>query len=366
LEPRADTIASYGATAAADRSHRTVDLKSRLRERARELGLADLGFTTAEPLPRAEAYERWLAEGRNATMDWLHPGERTRPTDLMEGARTLIVAAARYARPEREPAPIAAYAQRGDYHRVLRQALRTLAAELRALVPGSRTRLAVDTSPIREREAAMRAGVGWIGKNTMVVHAQHGCYTLLGELLWTEEIEPDPPAVDHCGECRRCLDACPTAAFPAPYELDARRCLGYWTIEHRGSIPPELREALSTRAFGCDACLAACPFGGRTLFAESELLPTSDALAHASLRDLIVLARDRFWKTFRATPVERARRRGMLRNLLVAAGNSGDASLLALVAPFADDPDAMIAEHARDAAARLAATAPAGRTEPLP
>jgi len=356
VEQRADTIAPYRATVAADRPPRAPSdlLKARLRERAAALGIAELGFTTADPLPRAGFYERWHAEGRAATMHWLRSGERTDPADLLPGARSLIVAAARYARPAQEPAPIAAYAQRDDYHRVLRRALRVLSAELRAIVPGSATRVAVDTAPIREREAAMRAGVGWIGKNTMLVHLQHGCYTLLGEILWTEPVEPDPAAVDHCGECRRCLDACPTGAFPAPYQIDARRCLSYWTIEQRGPLPPEMARALSTRAFGCDACLAACPYGGRALFAEGSLLPTRSDLAGATLRDLLERARDRFWKTFRTTPVERARRRGMLRNLLAAAGNSGDGSLLDLVAPFRDDPDALLAESARRAVAQLA------------
>jgi epoxyqueuosine reductase len=190
----------------------------------------------------------------------------------------------------------------------------------------------------------------------MLVSARHGCYTLLGEILWSEELEPDPPAVDHCGECRRCLDACPTGAFPREYELDARRCLSYWTIEQREPLPPEMRAAQSTRAFGCDACLAACPFGGRSLLAESPLLPTRPDLGGATLRELIGMARDRFWKNFRTTPVERARRRGMLCNLLAAAGNSGDASLRALVATFADDPDSRIAGAARVAEALLADT----------
>jgi epoxyqueuosine reductase len=351
--PAADTIASYGSTA----------LKVRLREVALAAGLAEVGFTTADPLPHADHYERWLAEGKSATMRWLEPATRARPRDLLDGARTMVVAMARYAKPEREPAPIAAYALRRDYHRDLKRALRTVSAAMRELVPGSRTRVAVDTAPLLEREAAMRAGLGWIGKNTMVVHLQHGCYTLLGEILWSEELEPDPPALDHCGECRRCLDACPTAAFPREYELDARRCLSYWTIEQRGPIPDDLREPLATRAFGCDACLAACPYGGRSVLAESGLLPTRAPLAARSLRELIELARDRFWKTFRDTPVERARRRGMLRNLMVAAGNSGDASLLDVVAPFADDRDATIAEHARHAAQRLARIAKPTTTE---
>ncbi len=347
----ADTNGPYGANRDADRRARW---KEELRALARTLGLADLGVTDAGPLPHGDYYERWVADGRGATMSWLAPDTRTRPTDLLPEARTLIAVAARYAKPEHEPQPIAAYALRDDYHHSLKRAVRRLSAQLREWVPGSVTRTTVDTAPIREREAAMRAGLGWIGKNTMLVHPQHGCYTLLGTILWSEALPPDAPAVDHCADCRRCLDACPTDAFPAPYELDARRCLSYWTIEQREALPPELAAAQGTRAFGCDACLAACPFGGRTLHAESPLLPTLAPLQAMGLATLLEEARARFWKHFRRTPVERARRHGFLRNLLVAAGNSGDVALLPVVARFCDDLDPRIAGAARDAQSRLA------------
>jgi epoxyqueuosine reductase len=362
VERAADTFASEGATGPpptpAAASVETPDrLKERLRRRGRELGLDEVGFTGADALPRADYVERWLADGRAGEMDYLkRGGPRHRPELVLDGVRTIVVGAARYQRPRSEPSHVAAYAQRGDYHPGLRKALRPLAAELRAAVPGSATKICIDTAPILEREAAARAGVGWIGKNTMVVHEELGCYTLLGLILWTGELPPDPPAVDHCGRCRRCLDACPTGALDEPYRMDARRCLSYLTIEQRGPIAPEFRDALSVRAFGCDACLAACPFGGPRLFTDAPLLPTDASLADAPLRELIERARDRFWKSFRATPIERARRRGFLRNLLIAAGNAGDPGLRDVVAPFADDPDTLLAEHARSALARMAAT----------
>lgn len=266
MERAADTFAPDGATgpqrAPAPASAEPPDrLKERLRRRARELGLDEVGFTGADALPRADYVERWLAEGR--------------------------------------------------------------------------------------------AGVGWIGKNTLIVHPTLGCYTLLGLILWTGELPPDPPAVDQCGRCRRCLDACPTGALDAAYQMDARRCLSYVTIEQRGPIAPEFREALSLRAFGCDACLAACPFGGARLFEDAPLLPTDRSLAGASLRELLERARDRFWKSFRATPIERARRRGFLRSLLIAAGNAGDPELRDVVMPFAEDADTLLAEHARWALQRI-------------
>jgi epoxyqueuosine reductase len=363
LELAADTNGPYGANRDADRRARW---KEELRTQARALGLADLGVTDASPLPRGDHYDRWVTDGRGATMSWLEPGTRTRPTDLLPQARTLIAVAARYPKPEREPQPIAAYALRDDYHHALKRAVRRLSAQLREWVPGSATRTTVDTAPLREREAAMRAGIGWIGKNTMLVHPQHGCYTLLGTILWTEELPPDPPAVDHCAECRRCLDACPTGAFPAPYELDARRCLSYWTIEQRAELPAEMQAAQGTRAFGCDACLAACPFGGRTLHAESPLLPTLAPLAAMGLATLLEEGRARFWKHFRRTPVERARRHGFLRNLLVAAGNSGDPALRSAVAPFCDDQDPRLVAAARDALARLDLAAIPAASRPGP
>jgi epoxyqueuosine reductase len=369
VERAADTFASDGATrplrAPASASAESSDsspgsspaslpeslpesLKERLRRRGLELGLDAVGFTGADALPRSDYLERWLAEGRHGEMNYLKSGgPRHRPELLLDGARTIVVGAARYQRPRDEPAPLAAYAQRGDYHPGLRKALRPLAAELRAAVPGSATKICIDTAPILEREAAARAGVGWIGKNTLIVHRELGCWTLLGLILWTGELPPDPPAVDQCGRCRRCLDACPTGALDDAYRMDARRCLSYVTIEQRGPIAPEFRDALSVRAFGCDACLAACPFGGPRLFDDAPLLPTDRALAGAPLRELLERARDRFWKSFRATPIERARRRGFLRNLLIAAGNAGDPGLRELVAPFADDADTLLAEHAR-------------------
>jgi epoxyqueuosine reductase len=358
VERAEDTIDSGHATGPLPAPF-TTRLKEELRRRARELGLDEVGFTTADELPRADYVARWLDDGRAGEMTYLaRGGPRHRPELLLEGARTIVVGMARYQRPRGEPSHLAGYAQRGDYHPGLRKALRPLAAELRAAVPGSATKICIDAAPILEREAAMRAGVGWIGKNTLVVHQELGCWTLLGLILWTGELPPDPPAVDHCGRCRRCLDACPTQALTAPYEMDARRCLSYVTIEQRGAIPDEFREALGVRAFGCDACLAACPFGGASLFDDAPLLPTDPSLAGASLRDLLERARDRFWKSFRATPIERARRRGFLRNLLVAAGNAGDAGLREVVLPFRDDEDTLVADHARWALQRLEGSCP--------
>jgi len=327
--------------------------KERIRTRARELGLDDLGFTTAEPLPHEEFLARWLGDGRAGGMSYLQRGARARPQGLLPEARTLLVAAARYARSPEEPRPIAAYAQRRDYHHTLRDALQELAGFLEQEVPRSSTRVVVDTAPLLEREAAQRAGLGWIGKSTLLVHPSFGCFTLLGEILWTHAVEPDLPGTDRCGTCRQCLDACPTGALDAAYQMDARRCLSYMTIEQRGDVPEEYRTALGTRAFGCDACLVACPFGTRNVFEDGALLPTADELRDASLAELLEQASQRFRAAFGWTPVERARKRGLLRSLLLAAGNSADVGLAAQVRRFLDDDDLAIREHARWALARL-------------
>jgi epoxyqueuosine reductase len=328
-------------------------LKDRLRRRALQLGLDDLGFTTAAPLPHETYLKRWLDQGRAGQMSYLRRGERARPTFLLDGARTLLVAAVRYAKPSSHPTAIAAYAQRPDYHRVLREALELLAEDLRLLQGGTLTRVVVDTAPILEKEAAARAGVGWIGKNTMLVHASMGCYTLLGEILWTGELPADPEGVDRCGRCRRCLDACPTGALVAPYEMDARRCLSYMTIEQRGEIPEEFREPMEQRVFGCDDCIAVCPFGGSSLLQEGTLLPTETDLENPSLADLFRAVEHSFRRALGWTPVERTRKRGFLRSLLIATGNSRDAELLPWVEGYLEDEDPRIREHAAWAAERL-------------
>lgn len=336
-----------------DLPHSETSRKEWLRQRARELGLDALGITSTEPLPHEAYRKEWLDQGCAGEMHYLQRPDPVRPTSLLEGSRTLLVGAARYARPRDEGTPLAAYAQREDYHRVLRVPLEALAADLRALESGSRTRVLVDTAPLLEREAAARAGLGWIGKNTMLVHLQLGCFTLLGEILWTGRLEPDAPGVDHCLDCQRCLEACPTGALTAPYQMDARLCLSYLTIEQRGQVPDDLRTQTGTRAFGCDACLNACPFGGRNVFREGRLLPTEPELRDASLAELLDRASARFKKTFGWTPIERTRKRGLLRSLLIAAGNSGDPSLLSRVESFLGDEDPRIQEHAHWARTRL-------------
>lgn len=333
-------------------SHLPSDRKALLKQKALELGLDDMGFAGAEPLPHANYLESWLLQGKAGAMTYLSRPGRADPRSLLPGAQSLLVGLARYARPPRHPAPIAAYATRADYHRSLRTVLLQLAEMLQGFEPGSSVYVAVDTSPLVEREAAARAGVGWIGKNTMLVHRTHGCYTLLGEVLWTGYLPPDTPGTDLCGSCTRCLEACPTDAL-TPYAMDPRRCLSYWTIERRGEVPEEFREALGPRAFGCDACIEACPFGTRRGSEEGRLLPTDAEMAGSSLAELLPRAATHFRKSFGWTPVERARKRGFLKGLLLATGNSCDAALRESIRPFLEDSDPEVQECARWAWNRL-------------
>lgn len=244
------------------------DKSAILRRRASEVGFCRVGVTVAVPIERGDYLLRWLQTGRAGGMDYLKRNLHIRndPSRILDGARCVIVAAMNYHQeapdqPEDHPTGrVAMYAWGNDYHRVVRDRLKRLAALLRCDIDEPfRTRICVDTAPLLERELAAAAGVGWIGKNTMVMHQTVGSYFFLGTIVTTLDLEPDEPAVDHCGTCRQCLDACPTQAFPAPYEMDASRCISYLTIEHREAIPPELQQSMGAWIFGCDVCQEVCP-----------------------------------------------------------------------------------------------------------
>jgi epoxyqueuosine reductase len=302
-------------------------------------------------------------------MAWLgrRAAEREDPRRVLAGARSLVVAALVYD-PGDEPARpagsgrVARYAGGRDYHDVVLERLEALEREIAALAPGARTRCYVDTGPVLERPHAARAGLGWIGKNTLLLHPALGSYLFLGVVLTDLALAPGTPEPDHCGSCRACLDACPTDAFPEPYVLDASRCLSYTTIELRGAIPEPLREAQADWVFGCDVCQEVCPWNRRS---RREVPPDAGGLRAALARRPAWSAPALAWllaldeAAFRAhagdTALARTRWRGLLRNALVAAGNRGDASLLPAVRRHAEGADALLAEHARWALARLEA-----------
>ncbi|MGA2245671.1 MAG: tRNA epoxyqueuosine(34) reductase QueG [Verrucomicrobiota bacterium] len=346
-------------------------MKDAIRQRARELGFDDCRFTCADAPASAARFRRWLAQNRNGEMAWLERSaeKRADPQKVLGGARTIIVLAASYARgggqdaSEPGPAPrssrhgrIARYARFADYHDVLAEPLRALTEFVnQAGGAGTRSLWYVDTGPLLERDLAQRAGLGFVGKHTNAISRRLGNWIFLAEILTTLELEPDLPEENHCGKCIRCLAACPTRAITAPFELDARRCISYLTIELKGAIPVELRPAMGNRIFGCDDCLAVCPWNR---FARAGRAMQPQARGDLDQPDLIALLQldeAGFKARFAGTPLLRTKRRGLLRNVCVALGNTGDAGALPALERAAGDAEPLIAEHARWAMQQIAA-----------
>jgi epoxyqueuosine reductase len=341
-------------------------------ERVKSLALAagfDLaGVARAESTPETEFLREWLARGYAGEMDYLERRveERVDPRRLLEGARSVVAVGLVYdpggaCEPKPGTGEVARYAGGEDYHTVLRERLRALEAGLEALAARPlRMRSYVDTGPVAERVFAAYAGLGWIGKNTCLIHPRLGSYLFLAVLVTDLELAPDAREPDHCGSCRACLDACPTDAFAAPYVLDATRCISYTTIEARGPIAPGLREAHGDRLFGCDICQEVCPWNLRErrrvpadgLGLRARLAPRS-AWLRPSLVWVLGLTEEAWREVTRKTALRRTKHHGLLRNALVAAGNSGDVALVPHVRRHAEGPDPLLAEHARWALERL-------------
>ena len=310
------------------------ELKERLRAQALALGFARCGFASTARLPHAEQLQDWLAAGCHGEMDYLarDAAERAEPRRLLAGAQSAIVCLASYIHHDRDEAPpatglgrIARYARGPDYHRVLRERLGALDQWLRVQALGEEqldgrieTRAAVDTSPLLERELAVAAGLGFIGKNTLLISAGLGSYTLIGTLLCSLRFEADPPAAHGCGACQRCLDSCPTAALGPPYRLDARRCISYLTIESRSPIPPALLPSWGDWVFGCDACQASCPFNRPTpamrAAAPDPLLGAESALGQLPLGELVALRSGAYRRLVRGRALARTSRPSWIRN----------------------------------------------------
>jgi epoxyqueuosine reductase len=339
---------------------RSMTLKREIRERAAALGFDLCGFTTGSPPESAPRLLDALRENRHAEMKWLarNADKRTDPGRVLPGIKSVITLAAAHAGPS-GPAPrgsgvVAAYARHNDYHEVLAAPLRDLAAFIDAHTGGSaRSLWYVDTGPILERDLAQRAGIGFAGKHTNLIAPRLGNWLLLSEILTTAAIEPDPPQVNRCGTCSRCITACPTGAITAPFILDARRCISYLTIELRGAIPEPLRPAIGNRIFGCDDCLAACPWN--KFAREGRLLSAAARPDLRSLDLLEVLGMDaqNFKQRFSGTPMERTRRNGLRRNACVALGNTAGTEALPALRVAASDADPIVAEHAAWAVRRI-------------
>ena len=352
-------------------------LKRDVRAAARAAGFDQVGFAPAAAPAHAEAYEAWLASGYHGEMGYMAREDAVRrrldPREALPGCRTLIVVSLLYGsapagttgrgggpvgrgdpdRHRRLPV-VARYALGRDYHDVFEERLDALSAAIEGLSPGARTQRYVDYGPVLERDHAQRAGLGWIGRNTMLLHPDLGSYFMLGELLTDLEIEPDPPFVhDRCGTCRRCIDACPTDAILDGRLLDARLCISYLTIELRGSIPETLRPAIGNRVFGCDICQEVCPWNrdapvpAEAPFAPrpGQPVPPEDMIAWAE--ELAPLDANEFRARYRGTAFSRPGRDGLLRNLAVGLGNAGGLAARPILRRLAEDPSPLVREHAR-------------------
>lgn len=338
-------------------------MKQALQQRARELGFDGCRVTTATPPEHVREFRRWLADQRHGEMAWLERNahKRTNPVEVLPGAKSVLTLAVSYElNPSDSPSStpnsgvIARYARFKDYHDVIGERLQQLTAYVNELGgPGTRSLWYVDTGPLLERDLAQRAGLGFVGKHTSLISRSLGNWFFLAEILTTLELEPDISEKNRCGTCTRCLTACPTQAIIAPFQLDARLCISYLTIELKGSIPVELRPAIGSRIYGCDDCLAACPWNR---FARAGGLMKEHArpdLRTPDLLELLGLDNAGFKQRFTGTPMLRTKRRGLLRNVCVALGNAGDETALPALEKASEDPEPLIAEHARWAVGQI-------------
>jgi epoxyqueuosine reductase len=339
-------------------------LKTTIAEEAKTLGFDAVRFATADPVPGAgAALETFIAEGRQGDMGWLaDTAERRKsPRALWNEANGVVLLGVNYGRggdplailQQRSRGAIAIYAQGADYHDLIKIKLKQLASRVQALL-GGEVKVFVDTAPVMEKPLAARAGLGWQGKHTNLVSREFGSWLFIGSIFTSAAIEPDEPEQDHCGACRRCLDVCPTGAFTAPYRIDARACISYLTIEHRGHIAPRYRAAMGNRIFGCDDCLAVCPWNKFAQVSREAKLAAREASDNPPLAELLELDHAAFRARFAGTPIKRTGRDRFLRNVLIAAGNSGDEKLVPLVEARLGDASPLVRAMAVWALARLA------------
>ncbi|TNC48725.1 tRNA epoxyqueuosine(34) reductase QueG [Rubellimicrobium rubrum] len=345
-------------------------LKARLAEEARAAGFAAMGVCRPDAIPEAMGRLRtFLDEGRHGQLDWMADRAHWRgdPSALWPEARSVVMLVDSYA-PEHDPLEVLAHPDRGgvsvyaqgkDYHDTVKPRLKRVLRWMLEQAPGEQGKVFVDTAPVMEKPLAQAAGLGWQGKHTNLLGRDFGNWVFLGAIFTTLDLPPDAPEVSHCGSCRRCLDACPTAAFPAPYQLDARRCISYLTIEHKGPVPEEFRAALGNRIYGCDDCLAVCPWN-KFAVAASELRYLRDEEA-PRLADLAALDDPAFRARFAGSPVKRIGLARFLRNVLYAIGNSGDPALIPSARAHLGAEDPAVAEAAAWACSRLARADVEGR-----
>jgi len=341
-----------------------TSLKARIFDKAAELGFCAWGIARADGAPEAgERLRKWLAAGHHGEMGWMEERavQRASPNGLWPEAKSVIALAMSYA-PAADPLELAAeknrgrisvYAQGTDYHKVVKKALKAMGRWL-ADECGCQLKVFVDTAPVMEKPLSAAAGVGWQGKHTNLLNREHGSWLFLGVIYTTLELEPDAPGKDHCGSCTRCISACPTDAIIAPRQVDARRCLSYLTIEYAGPIPHEFRAAMGNRIYGCDDCLAVCPWNRFASQAQANkaFMPRAE-LAAPALADLLALDDAAFRELFSGSPIKRIGVARMTRNCLIAAGNSGDPALRPAVERHLGSEDPVVADAAKWALERL-------------
>jgi epoxyqueuosine reductase len=339
------------------------ELKERLTGEARAIGFDCIGVARPDAIgDRARYFEEFIATGGHGDMDWLarDPKRRTDPQTLWADVRSVIMLGVNYG-PDEDPlailqartrGAISVYARGDDYHDVIKTRLKSLARWLVATAPCD-VKVFVDTAAVMEKPLSQAAGLGWQGKHTNLVSREFGSWLFLGAIYTTLELPPDAAEVDHCGSCRACLDICPTAAFPAPYRLDARRCISYLTIESKGPIPREFRQAIGNRIYGCDDCLAACPWNKFAVAGREAKLAARDALRAPPLADLAQLDDQQFRALFTKSSIKRIGRDRFIRNVLIAIGNSGDIALLPSAERLLRDPNPLVRGAAVWALAQL-------------
>jgi epoxyqueuosine reductase len=329
-----------------------ADLKDGLAREARTLGFDCVGVTDPDAIAdAARHFHAFLAAGAHGEMDWLaaHPERRADPRVLWAGVRSVIMLGVNYG-PDENPlailqqrtrGAISVYAQGDDYHDLIKKRLKALARWLVATA-GGEVKVFVDTAAVMEKPLAQAAGLGWQGKHTNLVSREFGSWLFLGAIFTTSDLPREEADSDHCGTCQACLDICPTAAFPAPYKLDARRCISYLTIENKGPIPHEFRKAIGNRIYGCDDCLAVCPWNKFAQAGREAKLAARDELRAPSLADLADLDDAAFRARFTKSPVKRIGRGRFIRNVLIAVGNSGDGTLAVKAKRLLDDENPLV------------------------
>ncbi|TPN83574.1 tRNA epoxyqueuosine(34) reductase QueG [Mesorhizobium sp. CU2] len=348
------------------RTSTSEKLRALIDAEARRAGFEAVAVTRPDAIPLAPArLAEFVADGFHGSMDWIAETleRRSEPSTLWPEVRSIVVLAMNYGpdhdprllQGRRERGAISVYAQNRDYHDVMKGRLKEIAGKIVARAGGD-VKVFVDTAPVMEKPLAEAAGLGWQGKHTNLVSREHGSWLFLGTIFTTAELGPDKAEIDHCGSCRACLDACPTEAFPAPYRLDARRCISYLTIENKGPIPLEFREKMGNRIYGCDDCLAACPWNKFASAASEAKLAARADLREPKLSQLLALDDAAFRAFFSGSPIKRIGRDRFVRNVLIAAGNSGDASLAPIVRGLLDDASPLVRGAAIWALSRLLST----------